>query len=65
MLMRQVAGPCKDGNCPKIIDLEGSEDVVVQGPKTELLGELPGGEVAVRIPRALIEEAARALAGAR
>jgi len=67
--MRQLAG-CPDGDCPKVFDVEdGTGDLVVQGfdltpAVLAELGQPPAGERAVRIPRAILEEASRALAAA-
>lgn len=60
--MRQLAG-CDDGNRPRIFET-GSGDIVVQGYAVTPaeLGELPPGESAVQIPRAVLDEL---IAGAR
>lgn len=56
--MRIIAG-CPNGNCPKVID-DGSDEVTVVGPtRTDV--ETPDGEGALRIPVAVILEAADAL----
>lgn len=68
-MLRRVAGGCDDGyTCPAVFVGGEQETVVVQGYRVEdraTLGqlELPDGESAVRIPAAVLIEAARALQG--
>ena len=67
MVLRRVAGGCDDGyTCPAVFVDGEAETVVVQGYRVEdgaTLGELqlPEAEGAVRIPAAVLMEAARAL----
>lgn len=56
--MRIIAG-CPNGNCAKVID-DGSDEVTVVGP-TSTDVETPDGEGALRIPVAVLLEAADAL----
>jgi hypothetical protein len=55
-IMKLLAG-CDDGNCPKVYETENG-DYVVQGYTVAPaeLGDLPAGESAVQIPRALLAE---------
>ncbi|GAA1463347.1 hypothetical protein ACFV4I_21710 [Nocardiopsis alba] len=62
MALQKLSGDCNRNDCPGVYT-SGDGSVIVQGP---LLTATEGltfseGEVAVRIPAHLIEEAARAL----
>lgn len=51
---------CRDGNCPKVYDLEDGENLAVQGYTMDS-EELPEGESMVRVPRELLIELAKKL----
>ncbi|MFJ6022904.1 hypothetical protein ACIQFP_26465 [Nocardiopsis alba] len=62
MALQKLSGDCNRSDCPGIYT-SGDGSVIVQGPQltaTEAL-TFSEGEVTVRIPAHLIEEAARAL----
>lgn len=55
--MKQVAGLCDDGNCPKVYETK-TGDYRIQGLTVDPaeVGGLPDGESMVEIPRALLDE---------
>jgi hypothetical protein len=63
-MLRKIAGDCSDGvTCPAVY-VDNKETVIVQGYETasvEALPPAPDGETRVRLPRALLLEAAREL----
>lgn len=64
MKLRQLASECDEGPCPTVWEIDGTENVLVQGFKvddTEALAtmQMPGNETAVRIPMSLILRVAR------
>jgi hypothetical protein len=62
-VLRKVAGECSDGvSCPAVY-VKDEESVIVQGYiEAPDQGALPSGEARVRIPRAVLLEAAEELA---
>jgi len=60
--MRVVAEQCKRGECPTV--WEDGADLVIQGYVSDTDGGtvVPAGEAVIRVPRALILEAAARLA---
>lgn len=58
--MRVLAG-CKDGPCPKIIEVAPGGGFLVQGPKDSTLEGVPSHEGVVQIPREVMMEAVAAL----
>ncbi len=65
-MLIQVAGDCDDGRiCPAVYVADDDQDtVVIQGYQVALEQLVPpAGESAVRIPRALLLDAARRLDG--
>lgn len=51
---------CRDGNCPKVYDLDDGENLAVQGYTIDHDG-LPEGESMVRVPRELLIQLAEKL----
>jgi hypothetical protein len=62
-IIRNAAGDggCSDGTCPTIYDTDDPELIAVQGailtdaPALADIGEIPGHETVVLIPRGLLE----------
>jgi hypothetical protein len=59
MDMVQIAGDCKGDDCPKVFTTDRNS-IAVQGDLVTTV-TTPEGEAVVEIPRAVWEEAARAL----
>lgn len=63
-MLRKIAGDCSDGvTCPAVW-VEDEETVIVQGDEAasvEALPATPDGETRVRLPRAMLLQAAQEL----
>jgi hypothetical protein len=64
-MLRKIAGDCSDGvTCPAVYVDDQEDTVIVQGYQAaaiETLPPAPDGETRVRLPRAMLLEAAREL----